>query len=257
MTYVFLIQPLGKLAWAPHAMHVYSSVRDGLAMAIEGEYQRNKLIERRMRGAGLIIPANGPVTKWHTLWVETGACTEPTPEGKIQQLVLGTPTFHFRRGIATVRHDIRPDRCPPTVPPPNTLHLYLGTATDNTAATWSIVMVRDGDGLYNGHATIVNEGAGPAAISDHTLPTHAAAIEAATRTPSRYCNNRSMPPDRPPSGPRRASQPVSEASTKGPQITTTACSGRGVWQQRPEIIASGSHVRPQRETQSGRIAPIR
>ena len=110
------------------AMHVYSIVRDGLAMAIEGEYQRNKLIERRMRGAGLIIPANGPVTKWHTLWVETGACTEPTPEGKIQQLVLGTPTFHFRRGIATVRHDIRPDRCPPTVPPPNTLHLYLGTA---------------------------------------------------------------------------------------------------------------------------------
>ena len=50
---------------------------------------------------------------------------------------------------------------------------------DNTVATWSIVMVSDGDGLYDGHATIVTEGAGPVATSDQILLHHAAAIEVA------------------------------------------------------------------------------
>ena len=40
-------------------------------------------------------------------------------------------------------------------------------------------MVSDGDGLYDGHATIVTEGAGPVATSDQILLHHAAAIEVA------------------------------------------------------------------------------
>ena len=59
------------------AVWAYQHMREKAHAAIAGERARAQLLEQRMRGAGLIIPNDGPVAKWVAAWITQGVCPKP------------------------------------------------------------------------------------------------------------------------------------------------------------------------------------
>ena len=80
--------PTPRAADLYHAAAVaYRHITQSLTAALEGDRWRYHLLERQMRGAGLIISQPGPMERWRAMWVQTGICTEAAT-GRLTQNVL-------------------------------------------------------------------------------------------------------------------------------------------------------------------------
>ena len=147
------------------AIHVYKAVQRELTTALEGEFEACKLLERRMRGAGLDIPANSPTAKWHAAWTDSGICTV-LHSGRVQQHVLGDAPLMVTVTAATAagRDPPRPDWAPPVNLPQHTVTVYLnGRArrAQGSSSVWSAVGVVGGDGIHDEAAHLAFEAGAP------------------------------------------------------------------------------------------------
>ena len=80
--------PTPRAADLYHAAAVaYRHITQSLTAALEGDRWRYHLLERQMRGAGLIISQPGPMERWRAMWVQTGICAE-SATGRLTQNVL-------------------------------------------------------------------------------------------------------------------------------------------------------------------------
>ena len=153
------------------ATQAYLSIRDELHVCLQSDYERYQLLERRMRGAGLTIPPDGPVERWRQQWVEAGICSDPGANFR-QHVLGGVPRMAWPRGISAARGAPRPDWAPPQTLPAGTTEVYIGLAETRHRAAWSVIGVANGDGLWSGGSHLAFEAAGPIRDADRRTPGH-------------------------------------------------------------------------------------
>lgn len=144
------------------AAAVYHRIRVQLQEALQGEWEKLKLVQRRLRAAGCELPSPPPTDRWKQQWAWL------IDDARQQQLLPEQPPWGVLCvGIDADRLAPRPDWAPPTQLPPRFICAYTAGSPDGKA--WALVAVQGHDAMGDSAAPLIREAGGPV-VTDTNAP---------------------------------------------------------------------------------------